>query len=134
MAEPVGGLPSTWHRRRIPRLVRFDAAGRHLPDHQARPERRPPPASRPSGDTPFRCAVAASHVFEYELPAGTRVQVGAVLSCFGQVGGGVEGAAHGADVGCRAGNRVTPARLLNAAALIEDATPPVRRGDLRALW
>ncbi len=34
--------------------------------------------------------VAASHVFEYELPAGTHVQVGAVLSCFGQVGGGVE--------------------------------------------
>lgn len=34
--------------------------------------------------------VAASHIFEYELPAGTSVQVGAVPSCFGQVGGGVE--------------------------------------------
>lgn len=30
------------------------------------------------------------HVFEYELPAGAQLQIGTVLPCFGQVGGGVE--------------------------------------------
>lgn len=30
------------------------------------------------------------NVFEYELPAGTSLQIGTVLPCFGQVGGGVE--------------------------------------------
>lgn len=32
----------------------------------------------------------ASHVFEYELPAGTTIQVGTVLPNYGQAGGGVE--------------------------------------------
>jgi hypothetical protein len=30
------------------------------------------------------------NVFEYELPAGTQLQIGTVLPCFGQVGGGAE--------------------------------------------
>lgn len=34
--------------------------------------------------------VPASHVFEYELPAGTVLNVGTVLPNFGQSGGGVE--------------------------------------------
>ena len=32
----------------------------------------------------------ASHVFEYEIPAGTHLLVGTVLPSFGQAGGGVE--------------------------------------------
>lgn len=34
--------------------------------------------------------IPASHVFEYELPSGTHMQIGTAFSCFGQAGGGVE--------------------------------------------
>jgi hypothetical protein len=32
----------------------------------------------------------ASHVFEYELPAGTQLLIGTIPPCFAQIGGGIE--------------------------------------------